>query len=233
MRILREKADHDFSARPSVAREMSAEDRGQTAYLAQEQDAVMNMADYYSILQVIPSASEEVIKSSYKALARSYHPDSKKYSPEVCEQKMRELNAAYEILSDPVKRTKYDEEYKNRGSGEQDRASAYRYSQEGSPEEEIRHSYKEEEHTDPTVKKGFFRKIFDAVDNELRQNQKIIEDAFYDGMGMMDVELVYMFKKSSGLKRTGYAKALEEKGLLYRNEDGRLVPTQEFNYYWR
>ena len=64
--------------------------------------------DYYKILQVDPSADPEVLEAAYKRLARKYHPDMNK-SPDAT-LRMQELNAAYGILRNPVKRTQYDRE---------------------------------------------------------------------------------------------------------------------------
>lgn len=64
--------------------------------------------DYYQILEVDKAASPEVIKRAYRVLSMKYHPDR---APEVegdTDQKMRLLNEAYGILSDPVRRSSYD-----------------------------------------------------------------------------------------------------------------------------
>ncbi len=60
----------------------------------------------YETLDVNESASAEEIKKSYRKLARKYHPDINK-SPEA-EEKFKEINAAYEILSDKEKKQQYD-----------------------------------------------------------------------------------------------------------------------------
>jgi preprotein translocase subunit Sec63 len=62
--------------------------------------------DYYTILQVDPRAEPEVIQAAYRRLAAKYHPDINPF-PEAVER-MKLLNAAYEVLSDSVKRREHD-----------------------------------------------------------------------------------------------------------------------------
>jgi len=62
--------------------------------------------DYYAILQVSPAAEKEVIEAAYRKLAQKYHPDINK-SPGA-EEKMKRINTAYEVISDPAKRAAYD-----------------------------------------------------------------------------------------------------------------------------
>ncbi|KHG65941.1 molecular chaperone DnaJ [Thermus sp. 2.9] len=64
------------------------------------------MKDYYAILGVPKNATQEEIKRAYKRLARQYHPDVNK-SPEA-EERFKEINEAYAVLSDPEKRKLYD-----------------------------------------------------------------------------------------------------------------------------
>jgi curved DNA-binding protein CbpA len=65
-------------------------------------------ASPYEVLQISPRASAEVIHAAYRALARSYHPDTGDV-PQAVSQ-MRELNAAYAVLRDPQRRAAYDAE---------------------------------------------------------------------------------------------------------------------------
>ncbi|MFW6118318.1 MAG: J domain-containing protein [Chloroflexota bacterium] len=63
--------------------------------------------DYYEVLGIAPSASTEEIRKAYHKLAFQYHPDRNRKT-EDAHDKMRELNEAYAILSDPIKRREYD-----------------------------------------------------------------------------------------------------------------------------
>jgi curved DNA-binding protein len=64
--------------------------------------------DYYRILGVERTASEDDIRKAFRKLARQYHPDVAK-DKKAAEDKFKEINEAYEVLSDPKKRRKYDE----------------------------------------------------------------------------------------------------------------------------
>lgn len=68
--------------------------------------ATESRSDYYATLNVSRNATLQEIKSSYRNLARKYHPDMNK-SPGA-EEKFKEISAAYEVLSDDEKRSLYD-----------------------------------------------------------------------------------------------------------------------------
>ncbi|HUJ45139.1 MAG TPA: DnaJ C-terminal domain-containing protein [Opitutaceae bacterium] len=64
--------------------------------------------DYYATLGVTRDATDDDIKKAFRRLARQYHPDVAK-DKKAAEEKFKEINEANEVLSDPVKRKKYDE----------------------------------------------------------------------------------------------------------------------------
>ncbi|MDD2312417.1 MAG: J domain-containing protein [Petrimonas sp.] len=82
----------------------------------------MDYKDYYKILGVSKSASQDEIKKAYRKLAVKYHPDKNK-GDILAEERFKEIGEAYEVLKDPDKRKKYDQlgaswkEYQHAGAG--------------------------------------------------------------------------------------------------------------------
>lgn len=68
----------------------------------------MEYKDYYKILGVGKNADEKEIKHAFRRLARKYHPDLNP-NDKSAQEKFKEINEAYEVLSDPAKRRRYDE----------------------------------------------------------------------------------------------------------------------------
>lgn len=68
----------------------------------------MDYKDYYKVLGVDKNAVDKDIKKAYRRLARQYHPD-KNPGDKSAEERFKEINEAYEVLSDPDKRAKYDQ----------------------------------------------------------------------------------------------------------------------------
>ena len=65
--------------------------------------------DYYEVLGVSKDATQDEIKKAYRKLAKKYHPDANPDNKEEAEAKFKEVNEAYENLSDPQKRKMYDQ----------------------------------------------------------------------------------------------------------------------------
>ena len=65
--------------------------------------------DYYEVLGVSKTATDEELKKAYRKLAKQYHPDANPDNKEEAEKKFKEVNEAYEVLSDAQKRRMYDQ----------------------------------------------------------------------------------------------------------------------------
>jgi curved DNA-binding protein len=79
----------------------------------------MDSKNYYKTLGVPRTADAETIKKAFRKLARQHHPDANK-GDKKSEEKFKEINAAYEVLSDPEKRRQYDQygpDFERRTSG--------------------------------------------------------------------------------------------------------------------
>lgn len=66
------------------------------------------MKNYYQVLGIDKGANQEEIKRAFRRMASLYHPDHNPQDPKEAEEKFKEINQAYEVLSDEAKRRQYD-----------------------------------------------------------------------------------------------------------------------------
>ena len=69
----------------------------------------MDELNYYELLEISPNASLEVIKAAYKAQSKKYHPDNNESGNQ---EMMKKLNEAYDTLTNPLKKSEYDNKIK-------------------------------------------------------------------------------------------------------------------------
>lgn len=124
------------------------------------------MKDYYKILGVSPTASQSEIKSSFYRLAKMYHPDVNKNTAE----KFKEINEAYETLSDEFKKRVYDQQLNRR-----DQQQAYSRYQSSNPYGDPR-TYQNQEHYQQNRRRGpdsdYYDDIFNARMRDYEERMK-------------------------------------------------------------
>lgn len=88
--------------------------------------------DYYEILGVNKSATDDEIRKAYRKLAKQHHPDANQSNKKEAEEKFKEISEAYENLSDPQKRKMYDQFGHNGPQGFGSQGGYYNYTNGGS-----------------------------------------------------------------------------------------------------
>ncbi|MFR2534241.1 MAG: J domain-containing protein [Clostridia bacterium] len=111
------------------------------------------MTNFYEILEVSQNASKEVIEKAYRVLVKKYHPDLQKPEDKVAaEEKMKQINDAYDTLMDEEKRNAYDEELKmqrKRQLQEQEQQWREKQDRVQTQESNIERVYKQETNGEP------------------------------------------------------------------------------------
>lgn len=181
--------------------------------------------NYYEILHIANFAEIEVVKASYKAMSKLYHPDiNKNVDPNV----IVKINLAYEILGDQDKKIIYDKKLS------EFLEKQYTDYQKNQKETVSFSSDKTTDIEDESLSKRFAKFIFntatlfaESYSHQANDVQQAIENAYYHGSSMSDEQLVRQFLRSKGAIRKAYAQALLDRSLLYR-ENGKLVPSYTF-----
>jgi DnaJ homolog subfamily B member 6 len=92
----------------------------------------MNQKNYYDILELSPSATEQEIMRAYRRLALKWHPDKNPHNQNEAEKHFKEISLAYEVLSNKEKRNAYDHQLlfcsQNRRRNSADKNAAYHHS---------------------------------------------------------------------------------------------------------
>lgn len=163
------------------------------------------MKNYYEILEVNETASQEVIERVYKLLAKKYHPDMNLDNPKEAEEKFKEVTTAYETLSNLEKRKKYDEELAC--ERQQNDKTAYAATQQNYTTNSKNDSYTNNiAYTEPTYAKPI-QQSNDYKEDLLKQKKKIEQMAKQQAREQARQE--YEAQKAYN---DAYYKALEDMG---------------------
>lgn len=160
------------------------------------------MKDYYKILGVTQSSSEDDIRKSYRKLAMRYHPDRNPDDPE-SEEKFKVVAEAYGVLTDPVKRREYDV-YIAQGGGDfqgQQGSGGFSYSQ----EDILRDLF-----NDPRFQNMLQGLLREFQRSGFRANPYFLKKCFFGGKGGFFIGGLFLFGSLAGPSLLGAAK----KGLL-------------------
>ncbi|MBR4110920.1 MAG: DnaJ domain-containing protein [Clostridia bacterium] len=159
------------------------------------------MKNYYEILEVNETASQEVIERVYKLLAKKYHPDMNLDNPKEAEEKFKEVTTAYETLSNPDKRKKYDEElsYERQQQNEVNSYTntttqeTYAYAEPQQEYTQTTYSYEkvEDEKSSQKAQKKILEQAAKEQARKEYEAQKAYNDAYYKALEDMGYTIVY------------------------------------------
>ena len=148
------------------------------------------MKDYYKILQVNKSSTEEEIRKSYRKLAMQHHPDRNPDNPRA-EEVFIEITEAYGVLADPEKRRKYDRLQAFGGAGfpGADNSGEFSYSQEDIFRDLFR---------DPRFQQLFQGLLHEFKRSGFRSSSNFVKKSFFGGKGSVFVGGIFLFGSIAG-----------------------------------
>ena len=175
------------------------------------------MKDYYKILGVTTTTSDEELRKSYRKLAMQYHPDRNPDNP-AAEEKFKEVAEAYGVLSDPIKRREYDA---CRGSGKtfaHNQASGggdgFTYSQ----EDILRDLFK-----DPRFQQMFSGILREFQRSGFRHSTQFVRKSFFGGKGGIFVGGIFLLGSLARPLLSGIArKSLVDKSSVLKSVGNAL-----------
>lgn len=132
------------------------------------------MKNYYEILEVNPKASSEIIEKAYRVLVKKYHPDAYVGDKKIyAEQKIREINEAYHVLSEEFLREQYDREIEKESQFTQANQNIRNFNKQNNKGKAQKDFYPEqEERKSRQHKVGTLMAMIDVLKEVFRPRQK-------------------------------------------------------------
>jgi curved DNA-binding protein len=167
------------------------------------------MKDYYQILGVTRTCTSEELRKNYRKLAMQYHPDRNPDDPNA-EQKFKEVAEAYGVLTDPVKRRKYDSYRTGENTFSNSRPDGgFAYSQ----EDILRDLFK-----DPHFQQMFSGLLREFKRSGFRHSATFIKKSFFGGKGGIFIGGIFLLGSLAGPLLAGAArKGLSGKSSLLKS----------------
>ena len=174
-----------------------------------QQKTCIAMKDYYQILGVTTAGTPEEIRKNYRKLAMQYHPDRNPNDPQA-EQKFKEVAEAYGVLTDPVKRQRYDGCRVGGNTYTHSRPSGdFTYSQ----EDILRDLF-----NDPHFQQMFSGLLREFQRSGLRHSSKFVKRSFFSGKGGVFIGGIFFLGSLAGPLLAGAArKGLSGKASLLKS----------------
>jgi curved DNA-binding protein len=148
----------------------------------------MAFIDYYKILGIDKSSSENEIKKAYRKLARKYHPDLNP-NDKTAERKFKEVNEANEVLSNPENRKKYDQYGKDWKHAEEFEKASQQQQYQKSGQRRTEGSYADTDFSD------FFESMFGRASSRTRSGNVKFRGQDYNAELQLDLKDVYKTHK--------------------------------------